>query len=132
MGQHHSCFLYLVAVLSAALYFGSWFFCKSNDLVGMNPEASPQLQAPCLTPPQTPVPGLEIRQQRQANGQQSNSEEDALAQDSPDGRCSSPVLGSVRYTIGNESVALSFNNEGEERTAASCSFLPATQFESSI
>lgn len=119
-------------VLSAALYFGSWFFCKSNDLVGMNPEASPQLQAPCLTPPQTPVPGLEIRQQRQANGQQSNSEEDALAQDSPDGRCSTPVLGSVRYTIGNESVALSFNNEGEERTAASCSFLPATQFESSI
>lgn len=97
----------------------------------MNPEASPQLQAPCLTPPQTPVPGLEIRQQRQANGQQSNSE-DALAHDSPDGRCSSPVLGSVRYTIGNESVALSFNNEGEERTAASCGFLPATQFESSI
>lgn len=134
--QHHSSLFHLVSVLSAALYFGSWFFCKANDLVGINPEinrlSSPQLQAPCLTPPQTPVPGLEIRQQRQADGQQSNPEEDAHAQDSLDSRCSSPVLGSARVTIGNDSVSLSFNNEGEGRNAASCSFLPATQFESSI
>ncbi|XP_068745910.1 solute carrier organic anion transporter family member 4A1-like [Montipora capricornis] len=123
-------------VLSAAMYFGSWFFCKSNDLVPGNPAEDPMADAqphsPRLSPPQTPVPGLEIRQQRQASGQQSNPEGEALAQAGSDSRCSSPVPGSVRYTIGDESVALSFEDAGDEMNTPTCSFLPVSQFESSI
>lgn len=118
-----------LAVLSAALYFGSWFFCKSNDPVPGVPDvdhsAQPQTR---LSPPQTPVPGLEVRQQRQAAGQQTNPEEEALAQAGSDSS-SSPVSGSARYETGDESVFLSFKNAGDE---SGSSFLPFTQIESSI
>ncbi|KAJ7333507.1 hypothetical protein OS493_017044 [Desmophyllum pertusum] len=116
-------------VLSAALYFGSWFFCKSNDpLLGISDVDHPEQSQTRLSPPQTPVPGLEIRQQRQqAAGQQTNPEEEAQA--GPDSRNSSPVPGFARYATGDESVFLSFKNAGDESRS---SFLPVAQFESSI
>lgn len=119
-------------VLSAALYFGSWFFCKSNDFTQGIPSANhpetPQSHTR-LSPPQTPVPGLEFRQQRQAAGQQANPEEEALAQAGPDSRSSSPVPGIAWYTTGDESVCLSFETAGNESRS---SFLPIGQIESSI
>ena len=116
-----------LAVLSAALYFGSWFFCKSNDPL---PEVDhPGQSQASFSPPQTPVPGLEIRQQRQAAGQQTTSEKEALAQADPDSESLSPVPGFARYSTDDESVFLSFKNAGDE---SKCSFLPVTQFESSI
>jgi len=112
-----------LAVLSAALYFGSWFFCKSNDPI---PDvANPALSQNHLSPPQTPVPGLEIRQQRQAAGQQTTSEEEALAQAGPANESLSPVPGFARFATDDESVYLSFKNAGDESQ-------PVTQFESSI
>ena len=118
------------AVLSAALYFGSWFFCKSNDPSAGIPDVDHPAQSQTrLSPPQTPVPGLEIRQQRQAAGQQTTSEEQALAQAGPDSRSPSPVPGFARYATDDESVFLSFKNVGDE---SRCSFLPVAQFESSI
>jgi len=122
-----SLFGFPFAVLSAALYFGSWFFCKPND---PNPDVDHPAQSQThLSPPQTPVPGLEIRQQRQAAGQQTTSEEETLAQAGPDSGSLSPVPGFARYAPDDESVFLSFKNTGDE---SRCSFLPATQFESSI
>jgi len=116
-----------LAVLSAALYFGSWFFCKPND---PNPDVDHPAQSQTrLSPPQTPVPGLEIRQQRQAAGQQTTSKEETLAQADPDSGSLSPVPGFARYATDDESVFLSFKNAGDE---SRCSFLPVTQFESSI
>lgn len=115
------------AVLSAALYFGSWFFCKPNDPIpDVDHPAESQTR---LSPPQTPVPGLEIRQQRQAAGQQTTSEEEGLAQAGPDSGSLSPVPGFARYATDDESVFLSFKNAGDE---SRCSFLPVAQFESSI
>jgi len=70
------------------------------------------------------VPGLEIRQQRQAGGQQTTSEEAG-----PDNGSLSPVPGFARYATDDESVFLSYKNAGDE---SRCSFLSATQFESSI
>lgn len=116
-----------LAVLSAALYFGSWFFCKPND---PNPDVDHPAQSQTrLSPPQTPVPGLEIRQQRQAAGQQTTSKEETLAQADPDSGSLSPVPGFARYATDDESVFLSFKNAGDE---SRCNFLPVTQFESSI
>jgi len=110
-------------ILSAALYFGSWFFCKSNDPI---PDVdNPALSQNHLSPPQTPVPGLEIRQQRQAAGQQTTSEEEALAQAGPANESLSPVPGFARFATDDESVYLSFKNAGDESQ-------PVTQFESSI
>ena len=74
------------------------------------------------------MPGLEIRQQQQAAGQETTSEED-LAQAGPDSGCLSPVPGFARYATDDESVFLSFKNAGDE---SRCSFLPVAQFESSI
>ena len=115
------------AVLSAALYFGSWFFCKSNDPIP-DIDHPAQLQTR-LSPPQTPVPGLELRQQRQTAGQQTTSEEEDLTQAGPDSGSLSPVPGFARYATDDESVFLSFKNAGDE---SRCSFLPVAQFESSI
>ena len=75
------------------------------------------------------MPGLEFRQQRQAAGQQSTPEEEALSQDGSDSTSSSPVSGSARYATGDESVFLSFKNAGDDSRS---SFLPIAQFESSI
>lgn len=75
------------------------------------------------------MPGLEIRQQRQAAGQQTTSEEEALAQAGPDSRSLSPVPGFARYATDDESIFLSYKNAGDENQ---CSFLPVAQFESSI
>ena len=121
---------FFLPVLSAALYFGSWFFCKSNDLSTGIPDhpQTPQPQTR-LSPPQTPVPGFEFRQQRQATGQQANPEEEALAQAGSDSRSASPVPGIARYTTDDESVFLSFKTAGEESQR---SFLPIAQIESSI
>lgn len=114
-------------ILSAALYFGSWFFCKPNDPI---PDVDHPAQSQTrLSPPQTPVPGLEIRQQRQATGQQTTSEEEDPAQAGPDSGSLSPVPGFARYATDDESVFLSFKNAGDE---SRCSFLPVAQFESSI
>ncbi|XP_078358479.1 solute carrier organic anion transporter family member 4A1-like [Oculina patagonica] len=117
-------------ILSAALYFGSWFFCKSNDpLPGIPDVDHPAQSQTRLSPPQTPVPGLEFRQQRQAAGQQTTSEEEALAQPGSDDKNSSPVSGSARYATGDDSVFLSFKDAGNESRS---SFLPVAQIESSI
>ena len=114
------------AVLSAALYFGSWFFCKPNDPI---PDVDHPAQSQTrLSPPQTPVPGLEIRQQRQAAGQQTTSDEEDPAQAGPDSGSLSPVPGFARYATDDGSVFLSFKNAADE---SRCSFLPV-QFESSI
>lgn len=119
---------FFLAVLSAALYFGSWFFCKSNDPIPGAPDvdhpAQPQTR---LSPPQTPVPGLEVRQQRQAAGQQTNPEEEALAQ--ADSDSSSSPVSAARYATGDESVFLSFKNAVDE---SGSSFLPFMQIESSV
>lgn len=119
-------------VLSAALYFGSWFFCKSNDLIPANPNvdhpSNPETQTR-LSPPQTPVPGFEFRQQRQTASQHTDPEGEALAQAGPDSRSSSPVPGIARYTTDDESVTLSFKTSGDESRN---SFLPIGQIESSI
>lgn len=117
-------------ILSAALYFGSWFFCKSNDSVNRPPDTQSQAQ---LSPPQTPVPGLEIRQQRQAAaGQQADPEKEALAQAGPDSTSSSLVHGIALYTAGDESVYLSFQPAGDETDEDRSRFLPNIQIESSI
>jgi len=122
----------LIPVLSAALYFGSWFFCKSNDLIPANPNvdhpSNPETQTR-LSPPQTPVPGFEFRQQRQTASQHTDPEGEALAQAGPDSRSSSPVPGIARYTTDDESVTLSFKTSGDESRN---SFLPIGQIESSI
>lgn len=116
-------------VLSAALYFGSWFFCKSNDpLPGIPDVDHPAQSQTRLSPPQTPVPGFEVRQQRQAAGQQTHPEGEALAQAGPESS-SSPVPGFARYAADDDSVFLSFKNTGDESRS---SFLPLTQIESSI
>ncbi|XP_022783681.1 solute carrier organic anion transporter family member 4A1-like [Stylophora pistillata] len=118
-------------VLSTALYFGSWFFCKSHDplipgILVVGDSASSQTR---LSPPQTPVPGFEFRQQRQAAGQQALPEGEALAQADHDRENSSPVPGFARYEADDDSVYLSFTNAGGESQS---SFLPIAQIESSI
>ena len=117
-------------VLSAALYFGSWFFCKSIDLTPAVPDvdhpSTPQLQHR-LSPPQTPVPGFVFRQEKQTADQQADPEQEALAQAGPDSRSSSPVPGIARYSIDDDSVCLSFKTAGDESERR---FLP--QSESSI
>lgn len=118
-------------VLSTALYFGSWFFCKSHDpltpgIPVVGDSASSQTR---LSPPQTPVPGFEFRQQRQAAGQQALPEGEALAQADHDRENSSPVPGFARYEADDDSVYLSFTNAGGESQS---SFLPIAQIESSI
>ena len=124
------CFMSIFPVLSAALYFGSWFFCKSIDSTPAVPDvdhpSTPQLQHR-LSPPQTPVPGFVFRQERQATNQQADPEQEALAQAGPDSRSSSPVPGIARYSIDDDSVCLSFKTAGDESERG---FLP--QSESSI
>ena len=107
-----------------------WFFCKSNDpVLGIPDVDHPSHSQTRLSPPQTPVPGFEIRQERQAAGQQTTSEEEAFEQAGSDSRSSSPVPGSARYANGDESVLLSFKNMGD---GSRSSFLPIAQIESSI
>lgn len=117
-------------ILSAALYFGSWFFCKSIDSTPAVPDvdhpSTPQLQHR-LSPPQTPVPGFVFRQEKQTADQQADPEQEALAQAGPDSRSSSPVPGIARYSIDDDSVCLSFKTAGDESERR---FLP--QSESSI
>lgn len=119
----------LFTVLSAALYFGSWFFCKANDLNPGIPDvdhpSDPQLQTR-LSPPQTPVPGLEFRQQRVAADQQGSPEGEALVQAGPNSRSPSPVPGIARYTTDDDGIILSFKTAEDEIHE------PIGQIESSI
>lgn len=79
------------------------------------------------------MPGLEIRQQRQAAaGQQADPEKEALAQAGPDSTSSSLVHGIALYTAGDESVYLSFQPVGDETDEDRSRFLPNIQIESSI
>lgn len=118
-------------ILSTALYFGSWFFCKSNDPLTPNiPDVDdPASSQTRLSPPQTPVPGFEFRLQRRAAGQKTHPEGEALAEADRDRENSSPVPGFARYEADNDSVFLSFRNAGEE---SQNSFLSIGQIESSI
>ena len=112
------------SVLSTVLYFGSWFYCKPNTA---GPSGLPSNSQCRLSPPQTPVPGLEVRKQQKAGPLSENSHEDHAQARSTDSL--SPVPGIARCNTSDECVSVSFENDGAENRI---SLLPVGQFESSI